>query len=254
MSLLRATRRLFARPDAPAPEVSPEGRRSFFRTAAGMGAGMALGGLMLPDEAWAGVEERAARFGITPGTLVDAQGRPMASNPMIDTPYIGLICMFGFNFPPRGWALCNGQLLSIAQNTALFSLLGTFYGGNGQTTFGLPDFRGRFPMNWGQGPGLSNRVIGEQDGVEAVTLQANQMPAHTHALQVTSNPGTTDDPSGRVLARPASSIPQYAATPTDNMAATSIGLAGGSLPHNNMPPFLAVTFAIALQGIYPARD
>src|SRR5262245_2996958 len=115
-------------------------------------------------------------------------------------PYIGEIRMVGFNFAPLGWALCNGQLLAISQNTALFSLLGTTYGGNGQTTFALPDLRGRIPIHQGQGPGLSNRVLGEVGGQESVALTSQQMPAHTHALLASPSPGTTISPVGSTWA------------------------------------------------------
>lgn len=250
MGLLDAARRYFAR--GAASEAAPVDRRDFFRTAAGLGAGMAAGSLLLPDEAWAGVEERAAHFGITPGTLVDARGRPMEPNPMVAEPFIGTIMMFGFNFPPRFWALCNGQILSIAQNTALFSLLGTTYGGNGQTTFALPNLQGRMPMHFGVGPGLSPRVLGEQSGAESVTLLSTQMPAHTHAALASSAPGTTDAPSGAFPARPASSIPTYGSAADVAMGAG--GAAGGGQPHNNMPPYLALNFSIALAGIFPSQN
>ncbi len=247
MALLDATRRFFAR--GAASEAAPVDRRDFFRTAAGLGAGMAAGSLLLPDEAWAGVEERAARFGITPGTLVDAQGRPMAPNPMNPEPYLGTILMFGFNFAPSGWALCHGQNLSIEENTALFTLIGTTYGGDGQTTFALPNLQGRMPMHFGQGPGLSQRGIGEQGGTETVTLLSSQMPAHTHSPSASSAPGTSDAPSGAYPARPASSIPTYGPTPDVAMGAG--GVAGGNQPHDNMPPYLVLNFCIALEGIFP---
>ncbi len=250
MALLDAARRFFAR--GAAPEAAPVDRRDFFRTAAGLGAGMAAGSLLLPDEAWAGVEERAARFGITPGTLVDAQGRALGRAPMGTDAFIAEIMIFGGNFAVRGYALCDGQLLSIAQNTALFALLGTTFGGNGQTTFGLPDLRGRFPMHFGQGPGLSPRSLGEAGGVETVPLLSSQMPAHTHNSLASSAPGTTDAPSGAYPARPASSIPTYGTTPDVAMGAG--GVAGGGQPHENMPPYLVLNFQIALQGIFPPRD
>lgn len=250
MALLDAARRFFAR--GAASEAAPVDRRNFFRTAAGLGAGMAAGSLLLPEEAWAGVEERAARFGITPGTLVDAQGRPVGRAPMGAEPYIAEIMIFGGNFDVRGYALCNGQLLSIAQNTALFAILGTTYGGNGQTTFGLPDLRGRFPMHFGQGPGLSPRSLGEQSGQETVTLLSSQMPAHAHTSPASSAAGTTDAPSGAYPARPASSIPTYGGSPDVAMGVG--GVAGGSQPHDNMPPYLALNFQIALEGIFPPRN
>jgi microcystin-dependent protein len=207
--------------------------------------------------------ERAERFGIVPGTLVDRQGRPMKPGPILD-PFIGTICMFGFNFPPRTWALCNGQLLSIAQNTALFSLLGTTYGGNGQTTFALPDLRGRVPVHFGQGPGLSSYDLGQVGGVESSTLTVNQMPAHAHTFSgqqaVAATAGTTPDPTGNILAAPASSIPHYAAANAATGATASgsvtgtTALAGGSQPQSELQPYLGLNFSIALQGIYPPRD
>lgn len=173
--------------------------------------------------------------------------------------YLGEIRMFAGNFAPRGWAFCQGQLLSIAQNTALFSILGTTYGGNGQTTFALPDLRGRLPMQPGQGPGLSSRTLGEQGGTETVTLLANQMPAHTHPLLASGNQGDQFSPEGSVnavLVDPNTQQPAnlYAATPSTPMNPAAIGPAGGSQPHNNMSPFLCINFIIALEGIYPSRD
>jgi microcystin-dependent protein len=172
----------------------------------------------------------------------------------VPEPFVGEIQMFGGNFAPVGWALCNGQLLSIASNTALFSLLGTTYGGNGTTTFGLPDLRGRVPISFGQGPGLSLRDLGESGGVEAVTLLTTEMPVHTHSLGASPSNGTTSAAAGRVDARSPAAIPQYAAASDSNLGAAAVGSAGGSQPHNNLQPYLAVTFIIATQGIYPARS
>ncbi|MFY1829874.1 phage tail protein [Myxococcus fulvus] len=171
-------------------------------------------------------------------------------------PYIGEIRMFAGNFAPRGWAFCQGQILSIAQNTALFSILGTTYGGNGQTTFALPDLRGRYPMQPGQGPGLSPRTLGEQGGTETVTLISTQMPAHTHSLNVSSQQGDTETPVGTVLAADNNgAIFNYRAAPIDGtMNPAAIGVAGGSQPHNNMSPFLCLNFIIALEGIFPSRN
>lgn len=173
-------------------------------------------------------------------------------------PLLGEIRMFGGNFAPRGWQLCNGQLLSIAQNTALFSILGTTFGGNGQTTFGLPDYRGRVPMHWGQGTGLTARTLGEVDGVEAVTLLSTQMPMHTHSLTGSTGSGTTDDPTGGVLGKPADSdgnaVTLYNTTPNAPMLPGAIGVAGGSQPHPNMQPYLCVSFIIAVEGVFPSRN
>ena len=169
-------------------------------------------------------------------------------------PFIGEIRMFGGNFAPRGWALCNGQLLAISQNTALFSLLGTSFGGDGVTTFALPDLRGRAPMHWGQGPGLTNRILGESAGEEAVTLLGTQIPPHNHTVAAVSGPGNAGSPPGGLWAASSSRDSIYSnASPDAQMNPQAIGGGGGSQPHDNMSPYLAVTFIIALEGIYPPR-
>lgn len=168
-------------------------------------------------------------------------------------PFVGEIRMVGFNFAPRGWATCDGQILSIAQNTALFSLLGTTYGGNGQTTFALPDLRGRVPIHQGQGLGLSLRTIGEVAGVENHTLNGNEMPMHNHLVSANNEGSTTGRPGGAVPSVSGSNI--YAGSGDGTtMNPQMIGLAGGSQPHNNMQPFLVINFIIALEGIYPSRN
>jgi microcystin-dependent protein len=171
-------------------------------------------------------------------------------------PFIGEIALVPYNFEPRGWAFCNGQLLPIAQNTALFALLGTMYGGNGQTTFALPDLRGRVPMHCGgsPGPGLSIYNLGEQGGVENVTLLAAQMPSHTHALNANSANGTSDNPTNGVMGKNASGVPQYSAAPNAAMAAAAIAATGGNLPHENRPPYLGLNYIISLVGIFPSRN
>jgi microcystin-dependent protein len=171
-------------------------------------------------------------------------------------PFIAEIRMFAGTFAPRGWAFCNGQLLPINQNQALFSLVGTTYGGDGRTTFGLPNLQGRVPMHWGNGAGLSPRSLGEQAGAEAVTLAANQMPAHTHAAQCSSLKGNTNSPTSKVWSKDAGvqSATYTSNAPDGAMAASAIGNAGGSQPHDNMPPYLCVSFIIALQGIFPSRS
>jgi microcystin-dependent protein len=169
--------------------------------------------------------------------------------------FLGEIRMFGGNFPPHGWALCNGQTLSIQQNTALFALLGTFYGGNGTTTFCLPNLQSRFPVHMGQGPGLSYYAIGEIGGTEAVSLTVNQIPQHSHVPQAASGQGTASSPSNAVWAE--SALNNYSASapdPSSNMAPGALSVAGGSQPHNNMPPYLVVNFIIALVGIFPSRN
>lgn len=168
-------------------------------------------------------------------------------------PFLGEIRTFGFNFAPLGWAFCAGQLLPISQNTALFSLLGTFYGGDGIQTFALPDLRGRVGINQGQGPGLSPYDLGEVSGSETVTLTSAQMPGHTHAAVANGSPATSSHPDGAVPARTGSS--QYAAAPDGTaMNAGMIGPAGGSQPFSNIQPFLCLNFCIALQGIFPSRN
>lgn len=172
--------------------------------------------------------------------------------------FLGEIRMVGFNFPPQGWATCDGQLLSISQNTALFSLLGTQYGGDGQTTFALPDLRGRVPVHQGQGPGLSGYLIGEQGGTENVTLTQSQMPAHTHTIVVNDNTtGIAASGSGNYLnsktesGESVTSGSPPSAPVTLNSAA--VNNSGGSQPHTNRQPYLCINFIIALTGIFPSR-
>jgi microcystin-dependent protein len=169
-------------------------------------------------------------------------------------PFVGEIRMFAGNFAPRGWALCDGQLLAVSQNDALFSLLGTIYGGDGRTTFGLPDLRGRVPIHQGTGPGLSPRPLGAKAGAEDVTLTTNQLPSHSHPIQATRNLGTAAEPTNRVLAR-STSLDRYigVTNPTAAMNASSVTSVGGSRSHTNLMPFLCINFIISLFGIYPSR-
>lgn len=167
-------------------------------------------------------------------------------------PFVAEIRIFGFNFAPHGWAFCNGQLLPLSQNTALFSLLGTTYGGNGKTNFALPDLQGRAPMFYGQGPGLSLRDIGEQSGSETVTLLQTEMPAHSHSYNAANDSGVQPNPDGAVPTRIAAYNSDSAAP--GMMNAGAIAPAGGSQPHNNMQPYLGLNFCIALQGIFPPRS
>ena len=167
-------------------------------------------------------------------------------------PFVGEIRMFAGNFAPRGWAFCDGQLLAVSQNDALFSLLGTIYGGDGRTTFGLPDMRGRLPVHAGTGPGLSPRRLGAKGGAESVTLTVNQLPSHTHQMQASSQPASSALPENSVLAQTDS--PFYGAdSPFVNMNTAEISAVGGSRSHTNLMPFLCVNFIIALVGIYPSR-
>ncbi len=166
-------------------------------------------------------------------------------------PFIGQIQTFGFNFAPRGWALCDGQLLPIPQFSALFSLLGTTYGGDGRTTFGLPDLRGRVALHQGQGAGLSDRRLGQKGGTEDVTLAASQLPGHSHPLNAVAAEATSFKPAGNLLA--AEVI--YGPGPSDTMlAADAIGDTGGDQPHNNMQPYLVINWCIALTGVFPSRN
>jgi microcystin-dependent protein len=167
------------------------------------------------------------------------------------SPYIGDIMLIAFNFPPKNWALCNGQFLSIAQNQALFSILGTTYGGNGQTTFALPDLRDRVAIHMGQGPGLSNYAIGERSGEQAHTLSLAELPAHTHVARGSSAAGTSVSPAGMFAARNAAQIPQYGVNVDAIMGAGAISTVGGSQPHSNMQPYLGLNFVIALVGYFP---
>jgi len=173
-------------------------------------------------------------------------------------PFIGEIKIVGFNFAPIGWAQCDGQLLAIAQNNALFSLFGTFYGGDGRTTFGLPELRGRFPMHYGQGPGLSHRSIGYKGGAETHTLSTGEMPAHGHggAVVTSTAEGDRTSPSGAYPARPEEPVQPYAGTAGDSMAAGSVQIdnAGGGAAFDKMNPFQVLNFVVALQGIYPSRS
>jgi microcystin-dependent protein len=168
-------------------------------------------------------------------------------------PFLAEVRLFAGNFAPLGWAFCNGQILSISQNTALFSLLGTTYGGNGQTTFALPDFRGRVPIHPGQGPGLSLRDLGEVEGSETVTLLTTEIPSHTHTMSGSTANGTADAPGGKVLARSPAAVNQYGPTADTSLAAQAVASSGGGQPHNNMAPCLGLSYIIALAGIYPSR-
>jgi microcystin-dependent protein len=168
-------------------------------------------------------------------------------------PYIGEIRMVGFNFAPVGWAFCNGQTLPISDYEALFNLIGTTYGGNGTTTFNLPDLQGRIPFDQGSSQGNS-MVIGQPGGSENVTLITSQIPAHNHALAASSSPGAQPSPSGGLWAA-ASTLDQFSTeAPTHTMAASTVLATGGSLPHDNIPPYLVVNFVISLFGVFPSQN
>jgi|SRR6185312_1962378 len=163
------------------------------------------------------------------------------------TPYVGEIRMFAGNFAPAGWAFCNGQLMAISENEVLFQLIGTTYGGDGQSTFALPNLSSRVPMHTGSG-----FVIGQTGGTETVTLTTSQVPAHSHVPLCNSGAGSQDDPTGGIWAQQTSNAPYVNLAPSLNMAQNAIGSAGGSQPHDNMVPFLAINFIISLFGVFPS--
>ena len=172
-------------------------------------------------------------------------------------PYVGEIRMFAGNFAPVDWAFCDGSLLAIADNDVLFSLLGTTYGGDGQTTFALPDLRGRFPVNQGQGPGLASVQIGQRSGTETVTLLTQQLPSHTHAPVANGTDGESPQPGGKTWGAYTDGM-QYTPVVSGSEANTpmhgsAISSAGGGQAHENMPPFLGMNFIICLFGVYPSR-
>jgi microcystin-dependent protein len=178
-------------------------------------------------------------------------------------PFIGQVKMVGFNFAPVNWAFCDGQLLSIAENDTLFALIGTTYGGDGQTTFALPNLRSRMPIHQGQGPGSSNHALGQAAGTENVTLVSPQMPQHTHTLTQTvtkrcqNGPGNSKSPVGNFFASGTSSE-NFSTTGPAAMSelsfTTTVGMAGGNQPHDNMSPYTCVNFIISLYGVFPSRN
>lgn len=169
-------------------------------------------------------------------------------------PFIGEIRSFGFNFAPVGWAQCNGQLLSIAQNTALFSILGTTYGGDGRTTFALPDLRDRVSMGAGQGNGLTDRVLGEDGGAETEVLAIQQISSHNHAANAQAGNGNQPAPMGNFWAQDLGGSKEYGNDGPSQMAPGAIGAAGGGQPHDNLQPYQVLNYCIALQGIFPPRN
>lgn len=170
-------------------------------------------------------------------------------------PFLGEIVLFAGNFAPRGWAFCEGQLLSINQNSALFSILGTTYGGDGRTTFALPDLRGRAPIQAGNGPGLSPYSLGAKGGQETVTLTTNQIPSHNHYINADINVGTTNVPTNHILANTAAFDDEYSTgTPNTQMNVNAVSHTGGDQSHENRQPFIAMNYIIALQGIFPSRS
>jgi microcystin-dependent protein len=169
-------------------------------------------------------------------------------------PFVAEIRIFPFNFAPKGWAFCDGQLLPISQNTALFSLLGTTYGGDGKSTFALPDLQGSVPVQPGQGQGLSLYDLGQMGGAENITLLESEIPLHTHTVSASTSDGIEQSPVNSLLATGVGGITLYAAPgAATQLSPNALALAGGSLPHNNMMPYLTLNFCIAMQGVFPAR-
>lgn len=166
-------------------------------------------------------------------------------------PFVAEIRIFPFNFAPKGWAFCNGQIMPLSQNTALFSLLGTTYGGDGKSTFALPDLQGRVPMHPGQGPGLSLHDLGESSGAESVTLLQSEIPVHSHKVMASNLVALSNNPSNNMPAKAA--IYSTTTSPQVQMSVQAMMPAGGNQPHNNMMPYLTTNFCVALQGVYPPR-
>ncbi|GAB5535505.1 MAG: hypothetical protein Rubg2KO_17540 [Rubricoccaceae bacterium] len=225
-------RSLLRTASTPSPTPAPVSRRRFFA-----GAGVLAGSALVADSALAA---DTTGLSIEPGTLVDAQGHPLDREPTTSDPFLGQILMVGFNFAPRGWAFCDGQLLPIAQNSALFSLLGTIYGGDGRTTFALPDLRGRTTVHPGDGPGLTPVNVGERAGSNTHTLTANQLPSHTHAASQVQVRGNGNEAVGLAMGGDRGTA---ATAPT-----------GGGQTIDHMPPFLGIYHVIALEGIFPSRS
>lgn len=194
---------------------------------------------------------------ITTGAWLGRAARPerVEAATQVESPYYGEIRMFAGWYAPSGWAFCHGQLLPILQYDTLFSLLGTTYGGDGVTTFALPDLRGRVPVHMGQGPGLSNKVIGETGGIETVTLTTQQIPAHSHTAGASAANGSSDSPAGLVPARNAAGVPHYGSGPPNATLASGALLAtGGTQPHENRQPYLGINFIICLDGVFPPQN
>ena len=168
-------------------------------------------------------------------------------------PFVAEIRIFPFNFAPKGWAFCDGQLLPLSQNTALFSLLGTTYGGDGKSNFALPDMQGNAPMHPGQGPGLSLHDLGETGGSETVSLLESEIPSHSHSLTASASDGNNTKPAGQLFAQGAGVQIWGTIAPNTQLSANAITPAGGDQPHNNMQPYLTLNFCIALQGVFPPR-
>lgn len=194
------------------------------------------------------------------GALVAGRTRPLsaaaapADRLYAVEPFIGEIALFGFAFAPTGWAPCHGQTLPISEHPSLYSLLGNTYGGDGTTTFALPDLRGRVPLGFGAGAGLTDHVLGHQGGAETHQLLEGEMPSHTHALRADSANGVQSIPDGGLPARNPAGIPAFGLNASTALRGDAADLAGGNLPHNNMQPYLALNWCIALEGVFPPQS
>ncbi len=193
------------------------------------------------------------RRGITPLLVAFLLAILVPAGTHAQTRYLGSVALVSFDYAPKGWALCNGQLLPINQNQALFALLGTFYGGDGISTFALPDLQGRMPVGAGQGEGLSSYSVGQTGGEETHTLLLSEMPAHTHTAIGSGSPANTGSVAGTYWATPRLLLYSSAA-PSVTMNSVAIGSTGGTQPHDNQKPYLTITYIIALQGIFPSRN
>jgi microcystin-dependent protein len=194
------------------------------------------------------------RYLILLGVVAILTSSPRASGQSADDPFVGEIIIVAFNFEPPGWAFCDGRLMAISQDTALFALLGTTYGGDGQTTFALPDLRGRVPIHQGQGNGPSNYVMGQTGGEETVTLTINQIPAHNHSIAGESSVGSTNNPAGGIWASQSHLNVYSSSFGNTAMNPGSVSTAGGSQPHDNRSPYLALNYIISLFGIFPSQN
>lgn len=221
-------------------------RRKFFRNSLGALFGVTI---VLSSEELSAMKSNTGYIYIHEDGEVINNFKPSTGN----LPYLGEIALFGFGAAPTGWNLCDGTLLNIAQNQALFSLLGISYGGDGITTFGLPDLRGRSIINSGQGPGLSNYIQGQKPGVERVTLDASQIPQHSHIFYVNSGVGSSSIPFFNFISSFAEGVRAFSSSSNGTLSSSSVNNAGGDQPHNNMQPYIVMNYCIAKQGLYPQQ-
>jgi len=229
--------------DTPAPQ---KGRRNFLTKSI---AGLLGVTILASAEDLFALKSKTGYIYVKQDGEVINNYRPSAG----DTPYLGELGLFAFGFAPNGWAYCAGQLLPISVNQALFSLLGTYYGGDGNFTFGLPDLRGRAPISAGQGPGLNDYFQGTKLGTENVILQTSQLPPHNHSLAGNSSIGTLSDPTNNYIAQYGEGVKAFTASSNTILNTASVTNAGGNQPHTNIQPYLTLNWCIALQGLFPSQ-